>query len=105
MQKILDLKGFFGYGRLGLRRLIPEMSLKNKTVIISGATRGIGRAIAIELAREGASISFNFLKSNKDAEDLEKEIKYLGATVLLDIFGTTISSLKLVPPGFQVYNN
>ncbi|MEW6163296.1 MAG: 3-oxoacyl-[acyl-carrier-protein] reductase [Nitrospirota bacterium] len=57
------------------------MSLKNKTVIISGATRGIGRAIAIELAREGASISFNFLKNNKDAEDLEKEIKYLGANV------------------------
>jgi len=57
------------------------MSLKDKTVIISGATRGIGRAIAIELAREGTSISFNFLKNNKDAEDLEKEIKYLGANV------------------------
>ncbi|MEW6408786.1 MAG: 3-oxoacyl-[acyl-carrier-protein] reductase [Nitrospirota bacterium] len=56
-------------------------SLKNKTVIISGATRGIGRATAIELAGEGANISFNFLRSNKDAEDLEKEIKYLGVNV------------------------
>ena len=57
------------------------MSLRDKTVIISGATRGIGRAIAIDLAREGANISFNFLKSNKDAEDLEKEIKNFGVKV------------------------
>ncbi len=57
------------------------MLFKNKTAIISGATRGIGRAIAIELAKEGANISFNFLKSIKDAEKLESEIKHLGAGV------------------------
>ncbi len=57
------------------------MSLRNKTVIISGATRGIGRAIAVDLAREGVNISFNFLKSYKDAEDLEKEIKDFGVKV------------------------
>ena len=51
------------------------MSLKNKTVIISGAARGIGRAIAVELARQGANVSFNFLKSSKEASDLENEIK------------------------------
>ena len=64
-----------------MERLIPRMSLRDKTVIISGATRGIGRAIAIDLAREGANISFNFLKSNKNAEDLEKEIKNIGVKV------------------------
>jgi 3-oxoacyl-[acyl-carrier protein] reductase len=57
------------------------MLLRNKTVIISGAARGIGRAIAIDLAREGASISFNFLRSYKDAEDMEKEIKNFGVKV------------------------
>jgi 3-oxoacyl-[acyl-carrier protein] reductase len=54
------------------------ISLKDKTVIISGATRGIGRAIAIELAREGANISFNFLKSIQEARSLEEEIGALG---------------------------
>jgi len=54
------------------------MSLKNKTAIISGASRGIGRAIAVELAGEGANISFNFLKSSNEAESLEKEISALG---------------------------
>jgi 3-oxoacyl-[acyl-carrier protein] reductase len=57
------------------------MILKNKTVIISGAARGIGRAIAIELAGEGANISFNYLKNTKNAIDLENEIKNLGVQV------------------------
>jgi len=51
------------------------MLLKNKIAIISGAPRGIGRAIALELAREGANIAFNYLKSKSEALDLEKEIK------------------------------
>jgi 3-oxoacyl-[acyl-carrier protein] reductase len=54
------------------------MMLKNKTVIVSGGSRGIGRAIALELAREGAHISFNYLKSTDDAVNLEREIKDLG---------------------------
>ncbi len=55
--------------------------LKNKNVIISGAARGIGRAIAVELAAEGANISFSFLKSNAAAEALKKEIKGFGVNV------------------------
>jgi len=57
------------------------MILKDKTVIISGAARGIGRAIAVELAGEGANISFNYLKNTKDAIVLENEIKDLGVQV------------------------
>jgi 3-oxoacyl-[acyl-carrier protein] reductase len=54
------------------------MTLKNKTAVISGATRGIGRAIAIELAKEGANISFNYAKSKDEAASLEKELIALG---------------------------
>jgi 3-oxoacyl-[acyl-carrier protein] reductase len=57
------------------------MLLKDKTVIVSGATRGIGRAIALELAQEGANISFNFLMGTKEAGELEKEILALGVKV------------------------
>ncbi len=55
--------------------------LDNRTVILSGATRGIGRAIALELASAGANISFNYLKSSKSALDLEGEIKKKGVNV------------------------
>jgi 3-oxoacyl-[acyl-carrier protein] reductase len=56
-------------------------SLQDKTVIISGATRGIGRAIALELAGEGADISFNYLKSDLEAKELEEKISGLGVRV------------------------
>lgn len=57
------------------------MILKDKTVIISGASRGIGRAIAVQLAGEGANISFNYMKSGSDAKTLEREIESLGVGV------------------------
>lgn len=57
--------------------------LKDKTVIISGATRGIGRAIALILAKEGANVSFNFLKSREEAVSLENEIKSFGVKAML----------------------
>jgi 3-oxoacyl-[acyl-carrier protein] reductase len=57
------------------------MLFKGKTAVISGAARGIGRAIALELAREGANISFNFSKSENEARELEKEIEALGVKV------------------------
>jgi 3-oxoacyl-[acyl-carrier protein] reductase len=57
---------------------MTKKSLKDKIVIISGASRGIGRAVAIELAREGADISFNFRSSETEAKELEKEIQGLG---------------------------
>jgi len=52
--------------------------LKGKNAIISGASRGIGKAIALELAASGVNISFSYLKSQEAASALEKEISGLG---------------------------
>ncbi|RJP28106.1 MAG: SDR family oxidoreductase [Candidatus Omnitrophota bacterium] len=47
---------------------------KNKTVIISGGSTGIGRAVALHLAQAGANISFSYFKSKYQAEVLRKEL-------------------------------
>lgn len=59
------------------------MLLKGKTAIITGGSRGIGRAIALELADEGADIAFNYLKSEDKALEVKKEIESRGRKVLV----------------------
>ncbi|MCX5710770.1 MAG: 3-oxoacyl-[acyl-carrier-protein] reductase [Candidatus Omnitrophica bacterium] len=54
------------------------MELKGKVVMVSGATRGIGRGIALELAKQGANISFSYVSSSKEAATLESELAALG---------------------------
>jgi 3-oxoacyl-[acyl-carrier protein] reductase len=48
--------------------------LENKTVIITGASRGIGKSIAILFASHGANIAFTFLKRDENVEILEKKL-------------------------------
>ena len=43
------------------------MRLENKVALITGASRGIGKAIALEFADEGASVVVNYNKSEKKA--------------------------------------
>ena len=52
--------------------------LENKLAIITGATRGIGRGIAIEYAKQGANIAFTFSSSVDAATALEKELTDIG---------------------------
>ncbi|CAL2102977.1 3-oxoacyl-[acyl-carrier-protein] reductase FabG [Tenacibaculum sp. 190130A14a] len=52
--------------------------LENKTAIITGATRGIGRGIALEFAKQGANVAFTFNSSVDAATALENELKELG---------------------------
>ena len=52
--------------------------LDGKTAIVTGAARGIGKAIALKFAQEGANIAFTDLVIDENAEATAKEIETLG---------------------------
>jgi 3-oxoacyl-[acyl-carrier protein] reductase len=52
--------------------------LNEKTALITGATRGIGRGIALTFAKNGANIAFTYLSSEAKALELENELKAFG---------------------------
>jgi len=52
--------------------------LENKTALITGASRGIGKGIAIEFAKQGANVAFTFNASVEAAVTLEKELESFG---------------------------
>ena len=48
--------------------------LNGKTALITGASRGIGKGIALKFAEQGANIAFTFLSSVEKGKELEKEL-------------------------------
>jgi len=59
------------------------MRLKGKVAIVTGAGRGIGRAVARLFAQEGAKVVINYSRSERGAQDLADEIRRGGGEVLL----------------------
>jgi enoyl-[acyl-carrier protein] reductase III len=53
-------------------------TLTNKIALITGGSRGIGKAIALKLAREGADIVINFFRNRKPAEETQALIQSMG---------------------------
>lgn len=52
--------------------------LENKVVIVTGGSRGIGKAVALELAKQGAAVAFTATSLSQSALDTEKELLALG---------------------------
>ena len=52
--------------------------LEGKVAVVTGAARGIGKAIAMKFAQEGASVAFTDLKADENFQNTEKELQALG---------------------------
>lgn len=58
--------------------MIANLSLENRVAVVTGGSRGIGRAIALELAARGAAVVVNYHRSPEAAEEVVKKIQESG---------------------------
>lgn len=56
--------------------------LKGKTAVVTGGSRGIGRAVALRLARDGAAVVFNYARSRDAAEEVVRQAEEAGGNVI-----------------------
>lgn len=56
--------------------------LEGKVAVVTGASRGIGRAVALCFAREGARVAVNYHQAQKDAEEVVEQIRQSGGEAL-----------------------
>src|SRR5213083_3478234 len=59
------------------------MRLKSRTALVTGGSRGIGRAIALALGEEGADVAVNYVSSEGPARDVVENIKKMGRRAML----------------------
>src|SRR5437899_4324825 len=59
------------------------MQLKGRTALVTGASRGIGRAIALSLAQEGADVAVNYVSSEGAAKEVVERIHAMGRKSIL----------------------
>jgi 3-oxoacyl-[acyl-carrier protein] reductase len=74
---------------------LSEKQFEGKSAIVTGGTRGIGKAIVLELAKRGANVAFNYSKSADEAEKLKAEVEGLGVKALAaqcDVANTAASA-------------
>jgi NAD(P)-dependent dehydrogenase (short-subunit alcohol dehydrogenase family) len=57
--------------------------LRGKTALVTGASKGIGRGIALELARRGCDVAVNYRSDRAGAEQTAKDIEALGSRALV----------------------
>ena len=74
--------------------------MSGKIALVTGASRGIGRAIAIELANQGADVVVNFHRNEQEALEVVKEIKNIGRDCIA--LQADVSSFDEVAKMFEI---
>lgn len=65
-----------------LSYVIVMKKLDGKVAVVTGSSRGIGKAIALEFARNGAKVVINYVKSKEEANKVVDEIKKIGTDAI-----------------------
>jgi NAD(P)-dependent dehydrogenase (short-subunit alcohol dehydrogenase family) len=65
------------------REYIPAGKLSEKAAVITGADSGIGRAVAVMFAKEGADVAVMYLQEHKDAQETKRLVEEAGRKCLL----------------------
>lgn len=92
-----------------MENYLSDKLFEDRVAIVTGGTRGIGKAIVLELARHGASVAFNYSKSADEAERLKAEVEDLGVKAYAaqcDVANTEASAefVKAVSAEFGTVN-
>ncbi|KAL9239348.1 hypothetical protein vseg_013681 [Gypsophila vaccaria] len=66
-----------------------QKNVESPVVIVTGASRGIGRAVALALGKAGCKVLVNYARSSKEAEEVSKQIESFGGKALT--FGGDVS--------------
>lgn len=59
------------------------MSLAGKVAVVTGGSRGIGRAICLQLAKMGAKVAINYVSRHEDAEETKTQIEAMGGECII----------------------
>jgi 3-oxoacyl-[acyl-carrier protein] reductase len=70
------------------------MRFKDKVVLVTGSSRGIGKATAVLFAKEGAKVIINYSKSKKEANEVLKEIKDISDAITIKCDVSNESKVK-----------
>ena len=81
--------------------LVQTASLHDKVALITGASRGIGKGCALELARRGCSIVVNYANSKAGADEVVKEIESLGTGAKAIAIQADVSKIAEIDRLFQ----
>jgi 3-oxoacyl-[acyl-carrier protein] reductase len=74
--------------------------LKNRIAWVTGGSRGIGKAIALALAEEGAAVAVNYRERQHEAKSVVEAIRQTGGRA--DAISGDVSIAQAVPPGMRV---